>query len=198
MTISKLLLTLTLLLISLVVKGQQTEGLSLELERDGPQLITYPPQTEFYLFDDTGEVILADGDLLSDYTIHSKQILLVKPPYKDGYDRFSLRPGDQLSLPSKQVENLPKQAENTYGTYTGPITLKKEFLSPSMDGQRNVLLIFSNGLVFRYFNGQTRAWVDGEEVPVQGKYIVQMGSETVKFSYDPDSGRVWYVVEHNG
>ena len=189
--------TFILFFISLYLHAQQAEGLSISLERDGTQLITYPPQTEFYLFNHNGNVILADGDLTSDFPIREEQFLIVKPPYKDDYDRFTLRQGDTLGLPGNRSEKRWEKRTEDYGAYKGPVTLVKEFLGSSDKGERNVLLVFSNGLVFRYFNGVARAWYEGEEMEIQGKYIIDIGPETVKFSYDPSTGKVWYVIEAN-
>jgi hypothetical protein len=165
-------------------------ALRFSLDRGAQQEMTLPPGSEFLLFNTSGELVLTEEELEDSYTIREQQVVLYQPSYKDEFERMVLRSGDQI----RWVEPLKNQ---DYGKYSGGVTVRKEFLESSDENERNVLLVFSNGLVFRYFDGDTRAWYNGEPVAIEDRYIIDTGKESVKFSYDPHTGKVWYVVEAN-
>lgn len=195
------------------LSAQQPEGLRIRLTQEQPQDVSYPPGTEFFLMDSQGEVILADGDLKGEYTVPSDGILLVGPPYKDGYDRFTLRAGDLLSFPDSnhgekdygRIARAPAKSKkpggylSDTGAYSGPVKItRKEFFPARASGNQNVLLVFNNGVVFRYFDGEARAWENGDEIAVEGSYLVYASAATLKISYNPENGEIWYVAEPKG
>ena len=116
-----------------------------------------------------------------------------------------LSPGDEIRwispLKNKDYEKRKPRRNTVVGKqrvdYSQGVSLKKEFLESVPYGERNVLLTFSNGLVFRYFEGKAEAWYNGEEVAIEGRYIIDLGKETVKLSYNPQTGKVWYTVVKN-
>ncbi len=59
----------------------------------------------------------------------------------------------------------------------------------------NLLAVFNNGLVFKYEDGNVRAWLDNEEVEVTNHYLVQTQEGLLKASFDPKDGEFWYVFE---
>ncbi|SFR53032.1 hypothetical protein SAMN04490243_2664 [Robiginitalea myxolifaciens] len=217
LSIIKLYISIILTALTAQISTAQTAdtlkkgALRFSLERGAQQEMTLPPGSEFLLFNASGKLVLTEKDLEGSYTIREEQVVLYQPSYKDEFERMELRKGDQIRWvkPLKNQDygrnreksvsrtHQKKTKKNDYGRYSGGVTLRKEFLESSDEDERNVLLVFSNGLVFRYFEGDTRAWYNGEPVAIKDRYIIDTGKETVKFSYDPRTGKVWYVVDTN-
>lgn len=195
----KLFTTFLTLLLTQVLFSQNQPYLYVERGEDEESSISYPPNTEFHLFNEAGDLILSDGDLDEPFEITSTHMLLLQPPYREDTDRLVLNSG-RISMKTPyetyidEKPELPQQ--NKYGRYTGPIKGTKEYFKSKNEGERNVLIIFNNDLVFRYFDGEARAWYDGDEVEITGNYIIDLPTSVAKISYNPKNGDSWWVFEN--
>ena len=195
----KNLIGIVTLLFAQVMVAQYAPYLYIERGEGQETSISYPPNTEFHLFDNNGDLVLSDGNLKDAFEITSRHILLLKPPYKKGTDRLVLESGRILMktpYENHAVKTSKSKKQNDYGRYTGPVTGTKEYFESKNEGERNVLIIFNNELVFRYFDGEARAWFDGREVSVRGKYIIELPNSIAKISYNPKNGETWWVFEN--
>ena len=78
------------------------------------------------------------------------------------------------------------------------ITLEKELKESKINiGKYNVTLKFSNGIVFKYFDGKFNAKLNDKYINIKERYIIEMDSGILKFSYNPDDGKVWWIFEKN-
>ena len=77
-----------------------------------------------------------------------------------------------------------------------PSLKRKEIMYSKKNPNRsNVLAVFNNGLVFKYEDGNARAWLDNEEVNVTNHYLVETPEGLLKVSFDPEDGAFWYVFD---
>ena len=80
--------------------------------------------------------------------------------------------------------------------YEGDYTLDKQLTPSKIAADRyNVVLTFSNGVQFSYEDGQYEATQNGMPIEVDGQYIIETKDEIIKFSFDPTSGKVWWIVQ---
>lgn len=78
------------------------------------------------------------------------------------------------------------------------ITLKKELIaSKKYSGKYNVTLTFSNGIVFKYTDGKFNAKLHDKYINIKGEYMIEMESGILKFSYNPKTGKVWWIFDKN-
>ena len=191
----KMIITISLVLLSLTTFAQQDNYLAIELKGAVENEVNYPPGTEFFLFNENGDFILADGDLDQPFEITSEHTLIVAPQYKGSTDRFVIQKGRILMKRQKPTTGKIDSDFDANGKYRGTVKVRKEYFDAATEGERNVLLIFNNGLVFRYFDGNARAWWDGEEIEMHGKYLVRTPEGTAKISYNPKNGETWWVFD---
>lgn len=196
----KFLITLFIVVFTQSLAAQHEPYLHIEKADGIESSISYPPNTEFHLFDGDGNYVLSDGDLKEPFEIKTTHTLLLNPPYKDDTDRLVLESGRIFM--KKPYENDTTKSDTTsktkdYGHYKGSITARKEYFESKIQGERNILLVFSNDLIFRYFDGKAKAWFDGDEVLVKGNYIVKLPYQTAKISYNPKNGETWWTFENN-
>lgn len=182
---------------SAAISAQEQDYLAIMLESDITNEINYPPGTEFFLFDDLGNLVASNENLTQPFNIKERHILVVTPSYKEDTDRFVLTSGTiEMKSPKGHKRHGGKAEHTVYkDNDKGVITAKKEYFESEIPGTKNLLLVFDNDLVFRYFDGQARAWYQGDELPVEGNYIVALPSKVAKISYNPDNGEVWWVFE---
>lgn len=80
---------------------------------------------------------------------------------------------------------------------SGKITLNKKLTASKInDGTYNATLTFSNGIVFKYFDGKFNAKLNGEYINIKNRYIIETDKGTLKFSYNPKTGKVWWIYEN--
>jgi hypothetical protein len=189
---------MSFLFISISLVAQHKSYLAIELEGGQKNEINYPPGTEFYLFDGGGNFILSDGDLETPFEINTPHTLIVSPKYKEESDRFTISSG-RILMKEVVTPNTTRPSDfDKNEPSTSQVTARKEFFDSTVEGQRNILLVFNNGLVFRYFDDVARAWFQGDEVEISGKYLVKIPGGTAKISYNPKNGETWWVFEASG
>ncbi|NHF58007.1 hypothetical protein FK220_001555 [Flavobacteriaceae bacterium TP-CH-4] len=194
----KSILPLLILFLSLkMLQAQDQSYLSIELDGGLENEINYPPGTDFHLFNGDGDLVASDGDLEVPYKIVTRHMLIVSPSYKTDTDRYVISSGRILMKTHSRTKNDGDTMEGRKSNLSGNSVslLRKEFLEPGNKGEQNILLVFDNDLVFRYFNGEVRAWYDGNEVPIQGMYLIDTPQGTMKISYEPIQGELWWVFE---
>ena len=194
----KSILPLLILFLSLkMLQAQDESYLSIELDGGLENEINYPPGTDFHLFNGEGDLVASDGDLEVPYKIGTRHVLLVSPSYKTDTDHYVISSGLILMKTHWRTKNDGDAIEGHYGDLSSKTVslLSKEYLESGNNGAQNILLVFNNDLVFRYFNGEVRAWLDGNEVPVIGKYLINTPQGTMKISYEPIQGKLWWVFE---
>jgi hypothetical protein len=104
-------------------------------------------------------------------------------------------------LPSERKNWTPEVDNRTVTTRydTNPnkpsLELKEILVSDKNPNHYNLLAVFNNGLVFKYEDGDVRAWLDNEEVEVTNHYLVKTPEGLLKASFDPKEGEFWYVFE---
>ncbi|QBA64785.1 hypothetical protein [Muriicola soli] len=190
----KALLIISFLLSCLIGVAQDKEYLTIELEGGQKNEVSYPPGTEYYLFDKQGNFVLAEGDLNEPFVINSQHTLIVSPKYKKDTDKFVIRAG-RILMKELEVTDSSVSDSGQNDNYNGQLTVRKEYFDSNLQGQRNLLLVFNNGLVFRYFDGEARAWYNNDEVTVEGEFLVEIPEGTAKISYNPFSGETWWVID---
>ncbi|MDP5077847.1 MAG: hypothetical protein NWQ19_07120, partial [Nonlabens sp.] len=61
--------------------------------------------------------------------------------------------------------------------------------------RKDLLAVFSNGLVYSLNKDGARAWYNGNEIEVQKTYFVQTPEGLLKVSFNAETGEFWYVFE---
>jgi hypothetical protein len=142
-------------------------------------------------------------------------ILLVYPSYRpDKADRIPVK-GDQLYAfedakaaqefgydigwqegfikknSHEQLQSRPYGMEKRYRETT--LERKVVFQSEQRPGQYNLKMYFRNGLEFHYLDGKATASLDGNPQIVEGKYIVHTDLGTAKISFNPETGKTYWV-----
>ncbi len=59
----------------------------------------------------------------------------------------------------------------------------------------NVVMEFSNGIVFTYADGKCNASLNGTYADVKGKYLITTEFGLIKISYNPKNREFWWVYE---
>ena len=113
---------------------------------------------------------------------------------KEATEDDKLVPATIQGNPTKK-HPIPAQF-NKYGAYLGPVSATKRVSESRIEGEKNVRIDFSNGLVFSYFEGEAKAWYANKEVKIEGKYRIAFPHGIAKISYDPKGGTAWWVVEN--
>lgn len=90
----------------------------------------------------------------------------------------------------------PEKIDNSQHVYDKPSLENKELCTSNKNKNLlNLLLVFDNAVVFKYEDGQARAWQNGTEIKVTNKYLVQTSDGLLKVSFDPKDGETWWVWE---
>ncbi|MEM6965501.1 MAG: hypothetical protein AAF573_12090 [Bacteroidota bacterium] len=177
---------------------------------DDDQLISYYPEGTTYQVElikkdaapvITEEKVVYEGDMQ----------LRVFPKYrKDEADQFAIT-GKRLRIFKTAAAAAEagfvaewnysdkKETPTDYGKMELPaqkVTVSKK-LEPSKitEGNYNVTLTFSNGVIFKYSDGKYNAQLNGESLRIKNKYIVETDDGILKFSFNPENGEVWWFYE---
>lgn len=162
----------------------------------------YPASASFTLVDADGSKTTIQKD--DAVTVSGDYRLEVVVPWKDTPDIVT-SDGGQLEifiLENSWEESQTNTARSTRYTfdatkdYEKPQIEKKTITaSTTYPGTYNLVLVFTNGLVFRYVDGIARAYENGHELPIAGAYVVAGTEDTLKLSYNPKNQELWYVFE---
>ena len=183
------------------VHGQENRYLKITLEDDA--VVNFPPQTRFLMEDKNGKILLYPDRLeeMGSYDISEAVKLYVFSSWKEDPDVFELKRG-RLSLesPSLLAYGKPKRKKNYQKTktqYGDPIGIEEKRVIPNADGTNDLSLLFSNGIIFYYKDGEASAWLNGETLEIEAEYIIKSRLGTIRMSYDPYTTVIWYVFEAN-
>lgn len=167
----------------------------LKIQAYGENYFAYPPDTEFDVFNDDGEVIFSEKDLSANYEIEleSEVLLKVYTDWGAGVDKFPL---DQARISLAESEKYDP-TEWTDGWSDGwsadqPKVVTKHF-SQKKDGSFDARLEFEGDIQFEYKNGTAHFMEKGKKLDFDGKYVAETSQGFLKLSYDPTRKEYWYV-----
>lgn len=181
------------------IHGQENRYLKITI--DDEAVVNFPPNTRFRLEDKKGKGLLNLDRLeeLGSFEISQEVKLNVFSSWKPEPDVFEFKSG-RLSLESPRLlaygdpkkENNHNNAKSQYGD---PIGISKKRLIPNTDGSNDLRLEFTNGIIFYFKDGEASAWLNGETLSIEEKYIIESPLGVLRLSYDPYSTVIWYVFE---
>ncbi|GAA0871771.1 hypothetical protein GCM10009117_09170 [Gangjinia marincola] len=195
----KTIITLLISLLSINGIAQKKSYLKISLD-DNNSEVNYPPDTRFILQDEQGETILNHEELekIKSYEVTSPSTLYIFTTWNTEPDRFELM-NSTLTLPASATVKEKRATQNFQFSevkYGDPISIeKKRLISSSKENMTNLSLVFSNGIIFYFKDGNAQAWLDGTELEIKGEYIINSTLGTLKLSYDPYTTDLWYVFE---
>lgn len=161
----------------------------------------YPENAEITVIDSLGNrTRIGKNDAV---TLKGDYTLSIATPWKKKPEILKSDGGvlEIFILPSERKNWTPALDNNTVTTRydVNPnkpsLELKELMISDKNPNLYNLLAVFNNGLVFKYEDGNVRAWLDNEEVEVTNHYLVQTPDGLLKASFDPKDGEFWYVFE---
>lgn len=189
----KTLITLSLFLAALTIQAQDNFLTIINPDQWDSELM-YPPYTKFELRNEAYEVVFSDKSPKGTFKIDGNYTLRVFPSWRENADVFKLKSGRlELREPIRvrSTENRSSKGYRSHG-----VSVEKE-LSPSQShyGLQNVKLTFSNGVIFTYTDGDYKATLDGKILEISSKYLIYSKLGIHKVSYNPSSGKVYWVFE---
>lgn len=142
-------------------------------------------------------------------------VLFVYPSYRPGKaDRIPVK-GDQLYafedaaaaqqfgysmgwqegvIKKKSHENFQSRPYGMEKRYRQTALERKVvFQSEQRPGQYNLKMYFRNGIEFHYLDGKATASLNGNPQIVEGKHIVHTELGTAKISFNPETGKTYWV-----
>lgn len=161
-------------------------------------VIMYPPGTEFELRNEHNYIILKYSETPRVFEMDGKYTLIVKPDYKDEPDVFEFDNAGQIEL--SETIRYGQSDSNKYESSSGynGVTAEKILTdSKTTDGSKNLEFKLSNGIIFRYIDGIYNAILNGDYLDIKGKYMIASDLGTLKLSFNPKTGTVWWVFENN-
>ncbi len=178
------------------IHGQESRYLKITLEDDA--VVNFPPGTRFLMEDKNGKILLYPDRLeeLDSFDISQEVKLYVFSSWKTDPDVFELKRG-RLSLESPRLlaYSKPKKVKKSKSQYGDPIGISEKRIIPNSDGTNDLSLVFDNGIIFYYKDGEASAWLNGETLTIEAKYIIKSPLGTIRMSYDPYTTVIWYVFE---
>lgn len=193
----KLVIILSLLL-SGIAFAQPTYLMIFENDEDLSR-ITYPPGTSYELRNEEGDLIFNETNYSGDFKISKPHTLTIYPNWKDDPDVYELTQGKLVIAKTEKFfddhKSEDKKTKSVYQSYG--VTLDEKFLSDSetLEGQKNVRLIFSDEVVFDYIDGEARAYQNGKKLNIVGKYLVYSDNGVHKISFNSRTGTTYWVFD---
>ncbi|MDC7999005.1 hypothetical protein [Gilvibacter sediminis] len=189
----KTILTISLLL-SAWLSQAQDEYLTIYRSGQSSDQISYPPNTPFELTDETGAVVFSDKSDAKQFEIRSTYELTLYPSYRDKPETYTLTSGKLTLNPAKRLQVT--QSDSNWGYTSNGISVTKTLSASKRNyGLQNVTLNFSNGVVFTYMDGDYKATLNGKELEIKGKYLIYSPLGIHKVSFNPQSGKAYWVFE---
>ena len=129
---------------------------------------------------DEPEIIEAEGGLFEIFVLPQN----IRDKNGDYYAEKSVeRERHKVRTDAEKVNSKPR------------VTYRDVTESKQNPGQYNLLIVFDNDMVFRYNNGEARAWQNSDEIAVTGKYLVKGKKFLLKISFDPKDAETWWVFD---
>lgn len=190
-------ITLLTLLIAMSTAAQKTY-LRIFKDSTKAEMIAYPPGTAFELKNRHGYIQLKNSETARKFYIKEPFTIHVYPSYKQKPDKISLATGALVELALTQ--NYANTAEiNKKSRPDKQEVIARKTLTDSRKrkAEKNLVFKLSNGWVFNYVDGHYFATFKDKYLVIRGKYIMATQDGVLKLSYDPTSGKVWWVYEKN-
>ena len=194
----KIVLLLLALFLSYFVSAQ--DYFALVVKNDNTTY-NYPENAEITVIDSTGnrtkigknDAVTLKGDYtLSMATPWQKEPEILKSD--GGVLEIFILPAERRNW-TPELDNRTVTTRYDANPNKPSLELKEIMLSDKNPNLYNLLAVFNNGLVFKYEDGNVRAWLDNEEVEVTNEYLVKTPEGLLKASFDPKNGEFWYVFE---
>lgn len=178
-----------------------------KMDGTAEQSIAYPPGTSYKVYRASMELIpneVEEGPLVLDGTFE----LLVYPTYrKDRPDQYNFKDQqvkiytgtEEFITPEAKMEMAKQQPSKSVKPKVTPVlTGKKELTRSTLYPERyNLKFELSNGISFFYQDGKYSAHLDGKDLTIAGKYVIETKLGTAKLSFNPRTAELWWVFEPN-
>jgi hypothetical protein len=187
--------TIITLLIMAVSNLGFAQNIYLKISEENKTSVSYPPGTTFELKNKHGYIILKESETPLIYKIDESYTLTVFPTYKKEKDVYNLINGKiELISNAEYIIGIPHE-KSVYQSYG--VSLDKTTYSSSTinKGESNVVLEFSNNVVFYYTDGDVRATLNSIDVEIKGKFLIYSESGVVKISFNPKNKDLWWTYE---
>jgi hypothetical protein len=197
MKTKKLTTLLACVLIAMTAYSQKTY-LKITKSNKADDYEMYPPDTKFELKTKEGYIIFKNSDDPGSIEIKEKYTLYVYPSWKDDTDIFVLTEGKvEKILTSSDSKSDHNKAYSMQSN--GVAAHFKVTDSKVLDGKKNLEFRLSNGISFQYNDGKYLAYLNKKEnyLNIESKYLITSELGTLKLSFNPNNGVVWWVFEKN-
>lgn len=189
------LLILTVFLSTALISYSQRTFLKITQSENANDVVMYPPGTKFELKTKEGYIVFKNSDDPGTLNIDDEYTLYVYPSWKDDVDVFKLTEGKvEKVLTSTYIEdeNTSRSIESNGVTAHFTVSDSKE-----RKGKKNLEFKLSNGITFIYEDDKYRAYLNEEHnyIRIKGTYVIETELGTLKLSFNPSNGMVWWIFE---
>ena len=189
-------LCITLLMLCGMILHAQRTYLIIRPGEDISEQIMYPPGTPFELRNANNDLISTNENYDGVFKITKPYTLTVFPTYKDGSDVFELTEGSIEVALTRDFFHKTKSTQKEVRSFSNGVTVSKTITpSETVSGEKNLILEFSNGIVFRYTDGNAIATLDNETLKIKNKYLIYSDLGVAKVSFNPRNGVLWWIFE---
>ncbi|TBN04814.1 hypothetical protein EYD45_06015 [Hyunsoonleella flava] len=193
---TKFLLVVTYLLFATSGYSQKTY-LKITKSEQTNDYTMYPPGTKFELKNKHGYIVFKNSDTPGAILINENYTLYVYPSWKNSPDKFKLSEGKvEKLLTSHFSKSKVKKHLTISNGVTAEYTIHKSDKKPN---KKNLKFKLSNGITFEYYDDKYYAYLNKKEnyLQIKKQYIIESEIGTLKLSFNPNSGIVWWVFEEN-
>ncbi len=161
----------------------------------------YPKDVAFTIIDGEGNETKFEID--EAFTFQGDYTLSIQVPWSAEPELITSEGGklELFVLPEERRNWTQKDEDKSktvwYDQRSNKLGLERKEISVSQkDAEHfNLLVVFNNGVVFKYEDGTVRAWLNNKEVNVTNHYLVDTPEGLLKISFDPKDGEFWYVFD---
>lgn len=217
-------LCLGLFFLSSMPAAEINDHTYLKIELGENNEISYPPGTGFVAQDSEGNTVLSPADLeaLGSYEVTEPITLFVFTIWNEEPDVYELTSGKLLlgktdrSYTNDSYQYKKRRTEvgkkvnstdhfsrptdsNEYNGHRGVsngvrITATRFFDFDEKTGY-DTSIEFSNDVTFYYRDGKASAWQNGNDLKIDGKYLIETKNGIIKLSYNPSNKKIWWVFD---
>ncbi len=162
----------------------------------GEEVMYYPPGTQFELKNQHGYIILKYSQTPRVEKIEGDCKIILHVSWRNEPEIIELSKGDEVELEATQ--NFGKVKRNPKEIYINQneiVAHKKLTDSKKFEGKKNLSFELSNGIKFKYEDGKYYAQYRRDTVEIKGKYVIPTKIGTLKLSFNPNNGVVWWIFE---